>query len=274
MSKKVISFALFGKGERNPNCFDYNSYLRGLFLNLRLARLVYPDWQVWVMTDNEFALPVRTEKLCNVLDCSPAPLTQAMLWRLMPLYFDGVERVICRDLDSPLTLREAKCVKAWTDSSKAAHAITDSISHNIPMLGGMVGFDSRHWIERTNTRTWYDLFIHGGFDWSVKGTDQHFLNRIIYPLYATHGTDSIMQHYIKGMPNTFLDGYSDHVPDMGYLEAMSGSNDVCGHIGAAGWYEAPMFKFLQQFKHKFTDILEVERQHPDIFYWVNDGTFD
>lgn len=272
MSKKVISFALFGKGERNPNCFDYNSYLRGLFLNLKLARLVYPDWKVYLMTDAQ--LPENTENLCTVMRCSPAPLTQAMLWRLMPLYFEDVERVICRDLDSPLTLREAKCVKAWTESSKAAHAITDSISHNIPMLGGMVGFTASTWTDRTNSHTWEELMNRHPFNWGIKGADQQFLNSVIYPLYASHGSDSIMQHYIKGMPNTFLDGYSDKIPEISYREAMSGSNDTCGHIGAAGWYEAPMMKFLKPFADRFTDILDIEKQYPEIFYWATDGTFD
>lgn len=271
---KVISYSLFGKGQNNPNCFEFNSYLRGLFVNLRLARLVYPDWEVYLMTDTMANIPAGTHQLCKVVLCDPAPLTQAMLWRLKPLYMNDVERVICRDLDSPLTLREAKCVKTWCESSKAAHAITDSISHNIPLLGGMVGFTSRHWTERTGTNTWEQLFQSAPYNWALKGSDQQYLNHVIYPKFATPGTDSIMQHYIKGMPNTFLDGYSDHVPDIAYREAMSGSNDTCGHIGAAGWYEAPLMKFLQQYKDRFTDILEVEKTQPDIFYWTNDGTFD
>jgi hypothetical protein len=141
-------------------------------------------------------------------------------------------------------------------------------------MGGMIGFTADAWTERTNTQSWTELLANANFDWKVKGSDQTFLNRTIYPMYATQGNSSIIQHFILGMPNTFLDGYSNPIPDIAYMEAYSGSNDTCGHIGAAGWYEAPMMRFLKQFKDRFTDILEVEKQYPEIFYWANDGTFD
>ena len=69
-----------------------------------------------------------------------APLCEGMLWRMKPIWLEGVTHTICRDLDSPLTYREAQMVKEWVDSGKIAHAITDSVSHNIPLLGGMIGF--------------------------------------------------------------------------------------------------------------------------------------
>ena len=55
---------------------------------------------------------------------------------------------------------------------------------------------------------------------------------------------------------------------------MRESNDTCGHIGAAGWYETAMFKFLRKHKDNYSDLLEYERQYPTIFYWTQDGTFE
>ena len=265
----VISYSLFGYGQRNENSFEFNSYLRGFTLNLRLARLVYPDWKVKIHTDSFDYFP-DIFKLCEYAICTPAPLTLAMLWRLKPC-FESYERVICRDLDSPLTLREAKCVKYWEQSGKAAHAITDSISHTIPMMGGMVGFVPAHFREKTGFQTWDE--IHG-YNWEQKGADQTFLNNEIYPKFAQPGWDSITQHYLKGMPNTWLSDYHTQVPEMEYLEDMAESNDTCGHIGAAGWYEGALMKFLRKHKDKFTDILEAEKNYPEIFYWTQDGTFD
>jgi CMP-2-keto-3-deoxyoctulosonic acid synthetase len=48
------------------------------------------------------------------------------------------------------------------------------------------------------------------------------------------------------------------------------SNNVAGHIGAAGYYEAAMFKFLRKHWSKFEDILEIEKEYSNVFYWVNE----
>ena len=70
-----------------------------------------------------------------------------MLWRLLPIFEYNVERIICRDTDSPLTYREAQMVKEWENSPKVVHAITDSVSHNIPLMGGMIGL-TKHFRDR------------------------------------------------------------------------------------------------------------------------------
>ena len=148
---KIISYSLFGYNkERAANCFDFNSYLRGLMINVRLQRLLFPEWRIRLHLDQSsyngfqrfFELLSRSEhyNLIDIVICEEAELTKAMLWRLMPIFDGKVERFICRDLDSPLTYRDAQAVKDWENSSKTAHAITDSVSHTIPMMGGMIGF--------------------------------------------------------------------------------------------------------------------------------------
>ena len=273
----VVSYSLFGYDkERHPDCFDFNSYLRGLLINVRLARLLYPGWEFRVHMDAPTyegwkelfdSLPIK------VVICEAAPLTKAMLWRLMPCFDSTVEYVICRDLDSPLTYREAQAVQYWMSrETKAAHAITDSISHTIPMLGGMVGFKRKDFSHRTGYPSWYDMFHGCGIDFHRKGADQDFLNQFIYPKFAQHGYDSITQHYVKGMPNTFLSDYHSEIQDWvevpGVDRILNASNDICGHIGAAGWYETALFKFLRTHWNKFDDLLEVERKYKHIFYWA------
>lgn len=264
---KVISYSLFGFGKRFENCFEHNSYLRGLALNLKLARLVYPDWTVWLQTDEDTYNACRDyfEALnIKISINNPAPLTLAMLWRLKPI-FEGAERVICRDLDSPLMLKEAKCVKYWESTNKSAHAITDSISHNIPMLGGMIGFD-KYFSDHAGIRSFDQI---QGYNWEQKGADQHYLNQVIYPCFSQPGHDSITQHYLKGMPNTWLTDFHDTVPDMDYLNEMEDSNSAGGHIGCAGFYMDATLRFLKRFK--FADLDKAEILRPDIFYWVNEN---
>jgi len=296
---KCIVYSLFGAERmRQDNCFDFYTYLRGLTLNIRMNRLLFPDWKVYLQTDH--ATYDKWKGLFDKLGIeielhqNGVPLTLAMLWRMRPIFeftpegFPKWEYVLCRDLDSPPTYREAQAVKYWIDKDTAAHAINDSVSHTIPMLGGMIGFRPRYFYDMVGVRTWKDLINKSPQDWERKGSDQTFLNKVVYPCFAKQGSDSIVQHAFKGLPNTFLSNYitcgCDSVKghesrchnnielDLNY--ELSESNNVCGHIGAAGFYPSVLFKFLQKHKDKFEDILEIEKEWPDVFYWVKDGTFE
>lgn len=281
---KSISYSLFGYGNKEEESgFNFNSYLRGLFLNLRLNRLIYPDWVTIIHLDSPTYLNYQElfDSICsnNVkIKVNPsAPLCEAMLWRLQPIWDKNeigsalYSHVICRDLDSPTTYREAQAVKYWINRDKAAHTITDSVSHNLPMLGGMIGFVPKYFTERTGWKTWQDM--KASFtDLSIKGSDQTFLNSYVYPKFAQHGNDSITQHYVLGMANTFLSDCHNFIQPM-ELDVpfiLNESNSVCGHIGAAGWYETAMFKFLRKYWGDFSDLLEIESKYKDIFYWVNE----
>lgn len=274
---KAISYSLFGYDrDRAENCFDFNSYLRGLTVNIRLARLIFPDWEIILNTDhNTFKayanlfekLPIKVEVHSN-----DVPLTLAMLWRMIPCFDNQYSHVLCRDLDSPLTYRERQAVEYWINRDKAAHAITDSVSHDTPMLGGMIGFRPQYFRDKVGVTNWGDMIRLGsGYDWKQKGSDQQFLREKIYPKFAQHGTDSITQHYVLGMPNSFLMDCHNEIQDMdlnlpaSYRE----SNDICGHIGAAGWYETALFKFLRKHWDQFNDLLEIEKKYSHIFYWTN-----
>ncbi len=277
---KVISYSLFGAGkERNANSYDFESYLRGLTINIRMARLLFPDWNIHLHVDpttfeawgNLFLqLPIKT------VVCDEAPLTKAMLWRMHPCFDDTISHIICRDLDGPPLYKDAQCVEYWVNSSKAAHAITDSVSHNIPMLGGMVGFVPAYFTMLTKFSNWDQMINSQSFDWNRKGADQDFLNRVIYPCFAKSGTDSITQHYLLGMPNTFLSDWHNTVPDIqvpGVPEEMRESNMSAGHIGAAGFYQGPIFSFMRKYRDRFEDILAIEQQFGNTFFWTQDGTF-
>jgi hypothetical protein len=50
--------------------------------------------------------------------------------------------------------------------------------------------------------------------------------------------------------------------------ALKETDHLCGHIGAAGYYEAPMNNFLLGYKNEFDDLREAEKLHnPSIFNW-------
>lgn len=265
-------------------------------INVRMNRLIFPGWAIVLETDfdtykafkelfDNIGIEVRTNK--------PAPLCLAMLWRMKPIFEQNPDQswkhshVLCRDTDSPPTYREAQAVQYWINRDKAVHAITDSVSHTIPMLGGMIGVRPDYFTELVG-QTWEDMIRLGhGMAFEKKGSDQTFLNRFIYPLFAQHGKDSITQHYFKGMPNTFLSDFRTcdcpstvgHEPHCRNNTEISipfeykESNSTCGHIGAAGYYSTAMFQFLRKHKDKFEDLLKWEAKYPTVFYWCQDGTF-
>lgn len=296
--KKCISFSLFGYGrERHPNSFDFLSYIRGFFINLRMARLIFPGWEIVLYVDEKTyqGFPDLWRRIPNtkVFVLPEEPLCKMMLWRMKPVFeWDQntdtwlYSHVLCRDLDSPLTYRDAQAVQYWINRDKAIHAITDSVSHNLPLLGGMIGIRPKYFTERV-AQTFDKMMEKTNIDFSKKGRDQTFLNEVIYPKFAQSGNDSITQHYFNGMPNTFLSdfntctcapvaGHSDHCPNNIEIDlpaAMKESNSTCGHIGAAGSYSTAITNFLAKFRDRFEDIREVEKDYPDIFYWIKDETF-
>ena len=279
---KAISYSLFGYDKaRQENCFDFNSYLRGLMISIRMNRLVYPDWEIVLNVDkptyekfHELLNNIGIEVYIN----EPTDLCKMMLWRLKPVYLTIKDKpkyshVICRDLDSPCTTKEAKCVQYWVNKGSAVHAITDSVSHNIPMLGGMIGINTKLWTLRM-PHSWNELLeLDTTIDYTIKGSDQTFLNNCVYQHWARKGSESITQHYLLGMANTFLNDYHNEVPeyiDLSLPYEREESRQVAGHIGASGWYETAMFKFLRKYWDEFEDLSEQERKFSNIFYWVNE----
>jgi hypothetical protein len=294
---KCISYSIFGAGkERHENCDTVNSYMRGLAICLRMNRLLYPDWEIVINTDNEtyeafkgYFAAIKNDKV-KVQANDSAELCRAMLWRLKPIFEmeNGAWKythVICRDTDSPATYREVQAVQYWIDKDKACHAITDSVSHVIPLMGGMVGFRPAYFSSRTGWHDFDELMRRGGgISFSNKGSDQDFLNQVVYPKFAQHGSDSITQHYFNGHANTFLSDFHTCTcpPPSGHREdcpnnykidlpdELKESNSICGHIGSAGAYQSAVERFLRKYRDQFDDLHSAEEKYPDVFYWTKD----
>jgi hypothetical protein len=60
--------------------------------------------------------------------------------RFLPMSEEGIERMISRDTDSRITIREVEAVNEWIKSDKSAHVMRDHPYHGgFPMLAGMFG---------------------------------------------------------------------------------------------------------------------------------------
>jgi hypothetical protein len=292
---KAISYSLFGYNrERFDNCFDFNSYLRGLHICIRFNRILFPNWINVLNLDNStYNSPYKpifdwhVSKGWLKLNICPdnEQLCKAMLWRLKTV-FSYVHpnweytHVICRDLDSIATYREAQMVTEWIKEDKAIHCITDSVSHTIPMMGGMIGLRPGYvndLLKITNKpeQAWDRLLAMApDIDFRRKGSDQDFLNRVVHPKCAHHATE----HYILGMRHDVLEENGRHykLDDSIVPEGVSPEmkhkleeKKLCGHVGAAGFYEQPTMYFLYHHDPYREEYMEVETMEgfEQIFYW-------
>lgn len=68
-------------------------------------------------------------------------IEKALLWRMLPLWDDEVERFILRDIDMVACYRERRIEEVWIRSGLAVHSLSDRKGHHEwPALNGMMGF--------------------------------------------------------------------------------------------------------------------------------------
>lgn len=291
---KAISFSLFGYNrEREANSFDFHSYLRGFHINIRFNRILYPDWITVLNLDaSTYNSPYKpifdwhvSKGFARISIQEPAPLCKAMLWRLKTVFdYDHpawrYTHVICRDLDSIATYRESQMVQQWIQEDRAIHCITDSVSHTIKMMGGMVGFRPGYVNDllklNINPENAWDklLSFASDIDFKRKGSDQDFLNRVIHPKCAHNATE----HFILGMRHDVLEENGRHysidptIKPEGVSDEMRDKLEekkLAGHVGAAGFYETPTMYFLYHhdpYKEEYAE-LESMKGFEQIFYW-------
>lgn len=283
----AISYSLFGYNQQHENCYDFRAYLRGLHLNIRVAQLLYPGWQVCLMVEESihktspyinYTWRLSEDNKVDLYVLPKAELCKMMLWRLFPIYFPNYpnenygykyDRIICRDTDSLLSYRERQAVEYWMRGPKMAHAITDSISHTITLMGGMIGFQSGPFRDRMGVKSFDELLaLSHGIDFNRKGADQDFLNRYVLPKVA----DSITEHFVLGHPQTFRGDCHNFIHDIdlkeiGVPDELKETNGYGFHIGASGFQTDAVVKFLER-HGKDNEYWEgLEKQYPETFYW-------
>jgi len=257
---KYLSYSLFG----DPNSFEFPFYLRGLYFNLRMNRILYPDLKSVVAIQRG----LLAEPLINdIEDLFPelsiiremtSPRCESMLWRMKPL-FEGLD-VICRDTDSVSTYREACCVYGWIDSGLPFHAMNDNDAHT-GLMGGMVSFNSREFREATGFNSFAQMVE--GLDLTKHGSDQNFMNKHILPKIS----NNLLLHMDKGAGCQAL--VTQPIPQSHPRVARKlwVTDLISRYIGSAGVID---FELLRFFKSVETsgDYMRFESKHSKIFYWA------
>jgi hypothetical protein len=137
MSKKIISFSLFG---------DKDIYCIGAIENAKLSSKIYEGWIVRFYVDNEVPNHVIDELKkynCEIILNEKVGTYDGLFWRFKPLYDDEVSIWVSRDCDSRISYREKACVDEWIASDKPVHIIRDSINHSYEIMAGMFGVNNQ-----------------------------------------------------------------------------------------------------------------------------------
>lgn len=260
---KVISYSIF-KADCQP--FEFMAYLRGLYFNARMNRLIYPGWDTIVAVQElvylEYTEFLQRLPVSAIHINAAGPICKSMLWRMTPIFQESVTHVICRDADAITTYKEAQAVQQWVDSGLGFHGMTDNPAHGLPMMGGMVGFKVDQFKMEFPQWTSFEQMIKG-FDLSQRGSDQDFMMKKIYPF----AKPNMVGHFFEGCRENVKithHAVSNQIP--GVDPRLWESNLTCRHIGSAGVVEMETLRFFKRFDK--TDYSAFEKEFSNICYWA------
>jgi len=145
MNRFILSFSIYG----NDPIYTY-----GIVENAKLVPIIYPGWKMFVYHGVEVnpavisllkTLGCETRVMSHMYGTPPAPLVGRVsvfgkFWRFFAIAEPGVERVMFRDCDSRINVRERAAAWAWVQSGLILHTMKDHINHDrFPILAGMWG---------------------------------------------------------------------------------------------------------------------------------------
>jgi hypothetical protein len=270
---KAISYSIF-KADCQP--FEFMAYMRGLYFNARMNKLIYPEWQTMAFVSSEVLEKYYNFfvglKMVHIFESdNNDPLCKGMLRRMEPVFLsidpsdgfhDTITHVICRDADAITTYKEAQAVQEWIDSGLGFHGITDNPAHGLPMMGGMVGFKVDHFKQTFPEWTSFEQMIKG-HDLSQRGSDQDFMMKKIYP----KAKDNMMGHFFDGCREKVkitTRTVQSQIP--GVDPKLWESGLTCRHIGSPGVVDLEVLRFFSRF-NKSAEYDDFEKQFPEICYW-------
>ncbi len=181
---KICSFSLWGAN---------SDYWRGAVQNIRKHKSLNSGYEVFIFIDKYSREIAEADgdlgkylaeiiATSNLITLTRKAGSFGMFWRMIPLLWADVERVVVRDCDSVLTERELYAVKEWENSKKSFHIMRDHPAHTSVIMGGMFGC-----VNKDISKAFMPLRKLLDADriapiktaWQV---DQVFLKRYIYPL--------------------------------------------------------------------------------------------
>lgn len=168
----VIALSLWGTDRR---------YVEGALANAALAQQIYPGWEVRVYCDDSVGPAARralTQAGASIVPLPREPVRRlGLFWRFRVANDPRVDRFVCRDCDSRLTVQERVAVDAWIASGKSFHIMRDLVTHTELILAGLWG-GRGGWLPDMAEAA--RRFVSGRV--ATRIVDQEFLRLVIWPL--------------------------------------------------------------------------------------------
>lgn len=178
--RKIIAMSLFGDNPR---------YVDGAILNALLAKRDWPDWTLRIYYGEGVPLDAVATITSMGAEMVKVDLVQnarvSMYWRFFALEDRTATRILSRDADAQLTLRDRAAVSEWIDSGRFFHTLHDHPDHAVPILGGMWGAVNGFLHPRIIS-AWRKSKDQTNAVW---GNDQDWLHSVVWPLVKQHTLD-------------------------------------------------------------------------------------
>jgi hypothetical protein len=163
---KLISMSLYG---------DLSMYIDGARECVRTYKDYYPDYDLRIYVSETIDLD------CEQVVMGPSIEHSGMVWRFMPIFEKGLERIIFRDTDSRFNDREVQAIRAWEASGMLAHSMHDHEHHrSYPLFGGMWGIKGRSYTEGLLPNRYNDI-VYLSESGVKRVGDMNWLRDRIYP---------------------------------------------------------------------------------------------
>lgn len=256
---KIISYSIF----RLPNSENwlFYTYLRGLVWNIKMNKLIYPDWQNHIEVDSKtfsdydnIFYGLKDLYGCSLSMNEQMPLCKGMLTRLKPIFTQNLEYVLCRDADALTTYREAVAVNKWMETQETIFTIKDNPGHTLEIMGGLTGFKCEP--LKNKYSTWDGLLARNKSELSIHGADQNFLMQNVLPDFKNEVS-------VVDMRGVFV---YDKVKLPNVNPDLWVSNLCVSFIGAAGVNNMETIRFMNRFASN-PEFEEIEKKYKEIFYW-------
>lgn len=216
-------------------------YTQGLVENLRAIQTEFPTFQTLIhyasdVPDNYIqqyrSFPnVTLEPITTTIPM----MARILCWKAGTTYF-------MRDADSRVTPRDAACICAFLASNKQAHVIRDHFYHKTRIMGGTFGI--RVPAEYSIQSLW-DTWKTTQVSLPLYGTDEKFLEEVIYPLIK----DRMLLH-------TNIVAYLGEIPTPIPVEQRD-DTDFVGNV----YDPTPVFTYKQYITADHIHFLYNQNQH-------------
>ena len=177
----IIAFSLFGNNSK---------YCESAVLNVQEQPHVYPHWVCRFYVDDSVPSHVISRIRAGggqvVRVDGPAVRWPGPMWRFLAWDDPHAHRILFRDADSVISLREAHAVNQWQTSDKRFHMMRDWGSYTELILAGLWGMVAG---SLPPLQQLMDRFMSKPLE-SNHFADQYFLRQYVWPYART----SLMQH--------------------------------------------------------------------------------